>query len=76
VSVSRLDLSLGLMVDFIADEMGMGDLGVVVVELDRFTVDLQVQRLGVNWRDWLRLRHLDYMMNFRLMMLKLMVIEG
>ena len=65
-----LDLYLGLVVDFISDEMGVGNLGVVVVDLVGLAVDLEVQGLGMEWGDRVRLGHLDHMMMFGLMMLK------
>lgn len=65
-----LDLDLGLVVDLMADEMGVGDLGVVVVEPDGLAVDLQVQGLRVKRRDGVGLSHLDHLVVFGLMMLK------
>lgn len=64
-----LDLSLGLMVDLVADEVGVVGLGVVVVELVGLAVDLQVEGLGVNRGNRMRLGHLDGVDVFLMMML-------
>lgn len=57
--VDGLDLNLGLVVDFPSDEVGVGDLGVVVVQPHRLAVDLQVEWLGVHRRNWVRLGYVD-----------------
>ena len=71
MAVDGLDLSLGFVVHLEADEVGVGDLRVVIVDFLNLAVHLQVQRLRVQRWDRVLLRHMNRMMIFGLMMLKI-----
>lgn len=69
IMMDVLDLGLGLVVDFPADEVGVVGLGVVEVDLVSLAVDLQVKGLGVNRGNGVRLGHVDGMDVFLMMMM-------